>query len=191
MTGQCKVDGCARELVSFGMCDKHYRRWRKHGDPDFTIKTPPGVMLQWLDGQKDYVGDGCLTWPFYMHSRGFTQIRIAGKKRNVSNLMCELAHGPAPTPKHQAAHSCGNAHNGCIHPGHLRWATQAENEADKKIHGTVPLGEKHGRAVLTEALVLEIRSLEGRLSWRNLALRFGIGKRTVHQIIKRETWRHI
>lgn len=32
----CFVDGCDDEAVAKGMCDKHYRRWRKHGDPNCT-----------------------------------------------------------------------------------------------------------------------------------------------------------
>lgn len=34
----CSVDECERGSVSRGFCDKHYRRWKKRGDP--TITTP-------------------------------------------------------------------------------------------------------------------------------------------------------
>lgn len=29
----CKVEVCDRKVVAFGMCDPHYRRWRKTGSP--------------------------------------------------------------------------------------------------------------------------------------------------------------
>ena len=31
--GACSVEGCEKIAVARGMCDMHYRRWRKHGDP--------------------------------------------------------------------------------------------------------------------------------------------------------------
>lgn len=29
----CSVDGCGKEIVARGLCDMHYRRLKKHGDP--------------------------------------------------------------------------------------------------------------------------------------------------------------
>lgn len=29
----CSVDGCENSHVAKGLCDRHYRRWRNHGDP--------------------------------------------------------------------------------------------------------------------------------------------------------------
>ena len=31
---ECSVDDCDNRAVSRGFCDKHYRRWRKYGDPE-------------------------------------------------------------------------------------------------------------------------------------------------------------
>lgn len=30
----CSVDGCAERHKGYGYCRKHYRRWKKHGDPN-------------------------------------------------------------------------------------------------------------------------------------------------------------
>src|SRR5690625_2298346 len=32
----CSIDGCARHSRTRGLCEKHYQRWRAHGDPEFT-----------------------------------------------------------------------------------------------------------------------------------------------------------
>lgn len=34
----CKVDGCNVGVVALGMCDMHYRRFRKYGDPNGTVR---------------------------------------------------------------------------------------------------------------------------------------------------------
>ena len=30
----CSVDGCGREVNARGWCERHYQRWRAHGDPE-------------------------------------------------------------------------------------------------------------------------------------------------------------
>ena len=32
----CSVEGCNEEHDSKGFCDKHYMRWRRHGNPLYT-----------------------------------------------------------------------------------------------------------------------------------------------------------
>lgn len=36
----CKVGGCDSTALSFGMCDKHYRRWKLHGTTDQRARGP-------------------------------------------------------------------------------------------------------------------------------------------------------
>jgi hypothetical protein len=42
--------------------------------------------------------------------------------------MCELIHGPAPTPEHEASHLCEDEWL-CVNPDHLIWETKKENMA--------------------------------------------------------------
>jgi hypothetical protein len=37
MKKECKADICIRTAITKGFCDKHYRRWKKHGNPDTVI----------------------------------------------------------------------------------------------------------------------------------------------------------
>jgi len=39
----CSVAECERKHASKGFCDKHYRRWKKAGDPTVTLRTPRGA----------------------------------------------------------------------------------------------------------------------------------------------------
>lgn len=49
--GTCTVDGCDRETVARGWCDKHYKRWRIHGDP--THVEPRHKPVPWTDPLTD------------------------------------------------------------------------------------------------------------------------------------------
>jgi len=145
-----------------------------------------GSVKQWLEDHSTYSEDGCLTWPYAKNPEGRGQIRIAKKLHYAAALMCEIVNGPRPTDDHQVAHSCGNGHLACVHPGHLRWATPSENQMDRVIHGTSNRGERHGMARLTTDEVLALREAEG--SYREIAARFGIAYETARLIKLRKIW---
>lgn len=42
VASNCSVDGCDKKSAKRAMCDKHYRRFMKHGDPLVTKKRPNG-----------------------------------------------------------------------------------------------------------------------------------------------------
>jgi hypothetical protein len=61
---------------------------------------------------------------------GYPQARLAATGFRLTRLICEIAHGAPPTPKHEAAHSCHQPM--CINPRHLRWLTHEENMAERR-----------------------------------------------------------
>lgn len=185
MNHTCSIDGCGRSSRRRGWCNKHYGRWRRHGDP-LAGGTIQGAPMQWLRDHLDYTGDECLIWPF-SRTCGYGNLYIDGKSALISRLMCEHRHGPPPTPKHEAAHSCGRGPLGCVNGSHLRWATPKENNADKLIHGTHNRGDRNGTAKLTDADVLAIRSITG-ISQEEIARRYGISQVHVSRIKSRDIW---
>lgn len=136
-----------------------------------------------------FESDECLTWPFTRNNTGAGTIKAEGRNRLVARIVCAELYGPAPTPKHEAAHSCGNGHLACVNGRHLRWATRAENEADKVLHGTSNRGERHGMAKLSVVEVLAIREME--VSSRKVAKAFGISQTMVSKIKRGEAWAHV
>jgi hypothetical protein len=135
-----------------------------------------------------YEGDDCLIWPYSRGDSGYGQIRIKGKLRSVSRLVCEEANGPPPTPLHEGAHSCGNGHLACVSKRHLSWKSKVENEADKRVLDTHPRGERHVLAKLSEPQVREILSLRGVESQPSIATRFGVSPQLVCNIQKGRAW---
>ena len=106
-----------------------------------------GKTFAWLIARVDYQGDDCLPWPFCRDGRvGRGRMGHEGKRPWAHRLMCELAHGPPPTPKHQAAHECGKGHYGCVNPRHLAWKTNSENQLDRRKNGNM-LRNPHGRTL--------------------------------------------
>jgi hypothetical protein len=136
-----------------------------------------------------YDGDECLIWPFYRNAGGYGLLRDQGRSRDAHRVICEVAHGLPPTQFHEAAHTCGNGHLGCVTKGHLVWKTHRENEADKISHGTILRGESNANAKLTRDNVLSIRAeLSGHRTKTAIAAQFGVSIRTVSQIQSGNLW---
>lgn len=181
----CKFDGCDRRSRSLGLCIKHYKRVWSKGSVEIEC-TEPGALKKWLLQHVGYEGGDCLDWPFGKNNEGYGVCGAGGKRTTASREMCRLAHGEPSTPDYHAAHSCGNGHLGCVNPRHLRWASAAENEADKISHGTSSRGERQGGSKLTAVDVLAIRSETG--SHSEIAKRFGISRENARDIINRKRW---
>ena len=189
-TGKCSVEDCNRDAKTKGMCRMHYRRNLRYGDPSFR-KLQRGEPILWLNEHAAFNGENCLDWPFWKNLAGYGYVTIARKNIAAATVMCEIVNGPKPMPDHECAHSCGRGHLGCVHPKHLRWATRAENMADKIAHGTDSRGVNHPQTSLSEEDVRNIRSFAGILPQREIGKMFGLSQQAISRIILRQNWSHI
>lgn len=192
MTRTCSIPDCGKPHDARGWCQMHYLRWKRHGDPLGDGKTSPGDRMRFFtDVVLPYQGDGCLSWPYSRNRAGYGRMTVNGRSASVCRAVCEAMYGPPPTPNHEAAHSCGKGHEGCVNPRHLRWATSAENKADQVFHGTAPFGEQNPAARLSDADVFRIRGLRGKMSRPQIAALFGITPHHVTAIQVRRAWAHL
>lgn len=133
--------------------------------------------------------DECILWPFGLSRTGYGFMRINGEHGEVHRFVCRRFHGKRPAGK-QVAHSCGVRR--CVNPEHLRWATPKQNTADKTEHGTQTYGQRHPRAKLTTAQVIEIRELKRQgVRHRAIADQFGVAESTISRIVNNKKWRDL
>lgn len=110
---------------------------------------------------------------------------------NVNRLVCAAFHGPPPTAEHHAAHGDNDRSRNV--PDNLRWATPAENNADKRDHGTHQAGGMHPRAVVSDDRAACLRAtfaahMDGRSrverGWmRRLAEAEGLAYHTLRKLV--------
>lgn len=123
-------------------------------------------------------------------STGYLRVTLTrgGKqhKKYVHRLVLEAFVGQ-PKEGQVACHNDGNAMNNLA--TNLRWDTQAENLADRKLHGTHCDGENNGRAKLTAADVKQVRErLNAKESRSSIARFFNVTPSLISQIARGKAW---
>jgi hypothetical protein len=119
--------------------------------------------------------------------RGYLQITIRhnGKTlyRYIHQLVLAVFVGPRPSPEHEARHLDGNLLNNAV--GNLRWGTKQDNAADKRLHGTDPVGERNAMAKLSDKDVACVREmLASGMPPRMIAFAAGVSTPHVRDIAR-------
>lgn len=182
----CGIEGCGKKSGGKGLCPMHRARLKSHGDTETVRKDRK--RIGWIEDNRSYRMDDCLKWPFSTSQHGRGTVLFRGKNTSAPRAMCILAHGEPPTPKYQAAHSCGNGHEGCMNPRHLSWKTPKDNERDKVAHGTIRRGDKINTSKLCEDDVRAIRRDFPHAGGPRLAEKYGVSNCSIHNIYKRKSW---
>lgn len=150
----CSVKGCTRPAYARRLCEPCYAKARRAG-----LKCKPKqqeAKLAFLLANATHEGDECLIWPFPLGKKGRGSIRIDETQMLAARAMCIIAWGDPPFDGAEAAHSCGRGHFGCVHPGHVYWATRQQNSDDQLTQGARPRGERRWNAKITNEQALAI-----------------------------------
>jgi hypothetical protein len=159
------------------------------------LRQVPSVSRFKVTAAGEVVGPSGRTLKHFPDERGRRRVTLylGGRQWRqvfVHALVCEAFHGPRPSSAHVVAH--GNGDHTDNRASNLRWATQEENEADKRAHGRALLGERHHQAVLTDKQVLAIRRRRAAGEpGVALAREYGVTPTTIASIHTRKTWRHL
>ena len=130
------------------------------------------ILKGWIDK------DGYREYKIHINGRGVTFY--------AHRLVLTAFLGPQPTPSHQCAHWDGDPINN--HYTNLRWATPAENSADRVRHGRHMTGYRK----FTAEEVLDMRALKNSgKSYSHIRQKYKISKGNLSAIINRDTWKHI
>lgn len=187
----CAVEGCDNPHKGRGFCSKHLSALKRTGSATGARRyAGRGRAGEYLLA---HMHDDCPKWPFARGRGGYGRVQHEGRVIDVHRLVCELTHGPAPSPRHVAAHLCGKGADGCFGAGCIVWKTKSENQADRLLHGTANVGEAAYQSKLTDQQIAEIRAMAGSLAHREIAERFGISRSYVTQLAsgKKRTHRQL
>ena len=121
-------------VIARGWCNKHYRRWKKHGDPEATpyftrSEFSPGT-LEHLDENttavNGYLDTPCVVWDKAKTEAGYG---VVGSRplEYAHRLSYRLKVGIIPEGMH-VLHHCDNPP--CTAPDHLFLGTDADNVHD-------------------------------------------------------------
>lgn len=117
----CTVDDCQKKVHRRAWCRRHYVRWQKHGDVNFTK-----YAMSVDDAFERYTlkSEGCWLWVGSVHHSGYGSVSVDGKNLRVHRVAWERANGPIPDGM-LVDHVCRNRN--CVRLEHLRLATHKQN----------------------------------------------------------------
>lgn len=121
----------------------------------------------------------------------YITLHSVGKRKNFyMHRLLATIFIPNPENKPLVNHINGVKSDNRIE--NLEWCTLSENMIHAYGLGLIPKGEANHMSKITEAEVLQIRSLHNSGESRpSLAVKFGISKANVHRIIHKQIWRHL
>lgn len=191
----CSIPDCGKVRHARAMCYRHYSNLRNTGDPIVSLGTrkgaPSAFIEKVLSGDIELPAAMCLTWPYSRSDSGYGGLKVGRTYQYAHRVICEAVNGPPPSHQHEAAHSCGKGHLGCIDPRHLAWKTHAENHADCDTHGTRYRGDAHTNSKLKAADIPIIRQMATIETQTSIARSFGVSVSTINDVMKGKTWAHV
>lgn len=131
---------------------------------------------------------GCWLWTGAVNPHGYGQITIDGQTVRAHRVSYEAYKGKIPGRSH-VLHKCDIP--SCVNPEHLFLGTHQDNMRDMKAKGRhkVLKGQDSKSSKLTDSDVVFIRKNHGYAA--ELAITFNVSKRTIEQIQRGQTWKHL
>lgn len=135
---------------------------------------------------EDLMYRACNPWTKAINNLGYGISWKDGKTISAHRKVYEELNGPIPKGL-VVRHTCDN--RSCVNPKHLILGTAKQNSQDMVERNRQAKGSKVGTSVLTEEIVLMIKSMSG--SSRKVATLFGCSATTIKDIRKNKIWKHV
>lgn len=191
----CSVEGCQGTVRSRGLCQKHYTKWLRHGDPLVSKhRYHKGLTVEqrfWAYVTKRRGPGACWEWTGMTSTAGYGFLHVRpGERVMAHRFSYELHVRPIPRGL-EVCHTCDNPP--CVNPRHLFCGTHKKNMHDMIAKGRDykrgMKGETNHEARLTEDIVRAIR-VSGERAWQ-AAERYGVSKSLIHAVRQRRLWAHV
>lgn len=136
---------------------------------------------------------GCRIWLGAKTEKGYGKVYHGGKANfklyTVTRVLLAQKLKRPLKPGMEACHTCDRP--SCVEVNHLFEGTRKDNQSDMARKGRSLRGERHNMVKLTATQVREIRKLLGRVSKKELAIRYSVSGGTIRHIELGKTWSHI
>ncbi|WP_454199599.1 HNH endonuclease signature motif containing protein [Nocardia sp. Marseille-Q1738] len=212
---QCEIDGCTDLRKGHGLCNRHLKRLREHGDPlagrkymatTASKRRPNGLTLEetfrwFMPGEPPEAGIPWL-WKGPVDEKGYGTVRHQGRNVFAHRIAYELFVGPIPNGsiiRHK------NDVPLDINPHNLITGTRVDNVRDRDERGRAHAGprseamrqkaargSRHALAKLTEQDIPVIRNAHANgENQQSIADRYGVSQVAISAIVRRKTWTHV
>ena len=190
----CEEEGCDSKHLARGFCNKHYRAWRKYGDPQYRKITPRGLGLQerlQYTGWSEVTGSletPCWEWKGARNSGGYGKFQLRGQEWIASRAAYEATYGEIPSGL-LVRHKCDNPP--CVNPEHLEVGTYQDNRDDQILRN-----RRHYRPHRARMAKLSWDDVQQARKQRDagdtletIARRFGVDRSTIGYVVRGDTWK--
>lgn len=153
---------------------------------DLRDASPALVARFWakVDRRGD---DECWPWLAMRDRDGYGKFGLSAGRMVPAHRVALALNVGVIAADEQACHRCDNPP--CCNPRHLFAGSIADNAADRNAKGRQPRGARHGMHKLSDADVIEVRSLlAAGLSQTAIAARFGVKQPTISDIKTGRKW---
>ena len=180
----CEIEDCGRKHLARGLCRKHYKSNRRHGNPLAARPLFFGSDLERLEHYSELNPEtGCIEWTGATDPSGYGRLTDGKGGTTLAHRLALAARGVDIKGKVVRHLVCDNPP--CINPDHLAVGSHADNVEDKMRAG------RHGFRVPDEDRAeiyreyVACRPSEPRVCWR-LGEKCGIRHSTVQYIVREQ-----
>lgn len=152
-------------------------------------RIAPTRYTELIDLLETIQSDECMIWPYATNHFGYGVINKNYHIYRVHRIAFHFANGYWPPI--DTRHTCDNP--SCFNPAHLIAGTRKENVADALSRGRHSVGEHRPNSKLTNTAVLKMRNDHQfrSISFRKIAMEYGVDESVVRDVLARRIWKHV